>query len=465
MQHISSGFSRSVAGLAALAGLAATMQVVVPGATRSASAAQGNAGETLVLSGIVRDFRELGELGGHPDFERSPCRGFGHYVNIVDDALDADGKPSFNSSGCLVSAQSMDAAGRNIIIPKDYINPMAGDVLGSWDCFGEHDSDGEFYGPTAVSGAVNLNPNNNPDHEFVLTLEDGTTITRDDLKGDFEGYEGPAEYAFFRPKGNGNQNTFLVDGEIVELRNGSQYEIWAPSMQVRVYNDKIRNGRAMGHWWLAVEAANASVWGSSSADDQDHSYGHARNYDDDHVCNSGYPGGGAVYSPTSLGTWYRDVVGLNLAKGVSITLNRDPDSGAFVFDDRTDPEYAGVGGFFPIDGDLYGNSTGSAHNHHFTYEIRASFTYTAGNNDYFSFEGDDDVWVFVDGKLVIDVGGVHSSVSQSIDFDRLGWLVDGEQYELAFFFAERHREDSHCRIETSLELQSVSPPMASALYD
>ena len=66
---------------------------------------------------------------------------------------------------------------------------------------------------------------------------------------------------------------------------------------------------------------------------------------------------------------------------------------------------------------------------------------------------------------MIDIGGVHSVVEQSIDLDRLGWLVDGESYPLNFFFAERHRTQSNFRIETSIRLQDINVPTVSALYD
>lgn len=96
----------------------------------------------------------------------------------------------------------------------------------------------------------------------------------------------------------------------------------------------------------------------------------------------------------------------------------------------------------------------------FTMELHTVFTYTAGKGQVFSFTGDDDVWVFINDRLAIDLGGLHSSMSSTIDLDKqataLG-LVDGGNYPLDFFFAERHSTGSRCQISTSLELLQKSP--------
>lgn len=177
---------------------------------------------------------------------------------------------------------------------------------------------------------------------------------------------------------------------------------------------------------------------------------------------------GAISGETGLRQWFRDVPGVNQSKPVAITLRRKPGSNTYTFSDKTDQTYAQKGGFFPMNGELYGNSGGGGladTNYHFTYELSTEFKYEAGKGQLFRFTGDDDVWVFIDNKLVIDIGGVHGAVDQVIDLDRLTWLADGKSYSLRFFFAERHRTQSNFMIETTLHLRSVSPPATSGLHD
>jgi len=174
---------------------------------------------------------------------------------------------------------------------------------------------------------------------------------------------------------------------------------------------------------------------------------------------------GAIEDEDSLHSWYRDKPGVNVSKVLPITLNFDPSSGAYVFDDRMDPLYQDLGGFFPINDELFGNSANENKNFHFTYELETQFVYEEGAGHTFEFIGDDDVWVFVDGKLVIDLGGVHGKKNQFIDLDRLGWLEDGQTYKLHFFFAERHRTQSNFRIETTIKLRAVDTPASAAIFD
>lgn len=147
--------------------------------------------------------------------------------------------------------------------------------------------------------------------------------------------------------------------------------------------------------------------------------------------------------------WFRDTEGVNEAIPLSITLT-PAGGGVYTYDN---------GDFFPIDGQGLGNE-GRPHNFHFTYEIHASFTYEGG--EVFTFTGDDDLFTFVNGRLAIDLGGVHGAENQTIDMDAqadaLGISVGGT-YALDFFFAERHTTESNFRIDTSIPcFEPVTPP-------
>ena len=159
--------------------------------------------------------------------------------------------------------------------------------------------------------------------------------------------------------------------------------------------------------------------------------------------------------------------GVNVSKPLSIELVRTAGTSVYTFNDKTDTKYKSLGGFFPINGDLLGNSGGSTpnQNFHFTYELETEFIYEKGKGQVFTFTGDDDVWVYIDGKLVIDIGGVHSAVSQSVSLDRLTWLNDGQSYKLKFFFTERNRTQANFRIDTTMVMRTVQPPATSGVFD
>ena len=72
-----------------------------------------------------------------------------------------------------------------------------------------------------------------------------------------------------------------------------------------------------------------------------------------------------------------------------------------------------------------------------------------GRGETFNFTGDDDLWVFINGQLAMDIGGVHGTSPGTLNVDTLG-LTKGSQYPIDIFNAERHTSQSDMRIDTTL---------------
>jgi fibro-slime domain-containing protein len=158
------------------------------------------------------------------------------------------------------------------------------------------------------------------------------------------------------------------------------------------------------------------------------------------------PSGGTITTSgeAKFDTWYRDVPGVNMRKPYTIP---------FQSDGKGVSTYANPA-FFPIDNDLFGNE-GYPHNYHFTFELHTAFVYKLG--DTFRFRGDDDLWLFINDRLVVDLGGVHSAEEAAIFLDQLAstiGLVVGEEYKFDLFYNERHTVASEIEIQMTLTFQN-----------
>jgi fibro-slime domain-containing protein len=133
--------------------------------------------------------------------------------------------------------------------------------------------------------------------------------------------------------------------------------------------------------------------------------------------------------------------------------------------------------FFPVDGDNFSTERNYAqippyydvskswpkhvddddnvvmHNFSFTSEVRYWFKFDKSKTYTLEFVGDDDVWVFINRKLAVDLGGIHSPVDGSVTLDastasKFG-LSDGNVYEIAVFQAERQTTSSSYKLTLS----------------
>lgn len=111
------------------------------------------------------------------------------------------------------------------------------------------------------------------------------------------------------------------------------------------------------------------------------------------------------------------------------------------------PEQYGYPGW-PWEEDVFG--AGPDHNFYFTTEVHHSFRYDVDTNARLDFTGDDDLWVFVNGILAIDLGGTHvpldGSVTINADSAATFGLEPGNVYDIAVFHAERMMEGSSFRL-------------------
>ncbi len=139
---------------------------------------------------------------------------------------------------------------------------------------------------------------------------------------------------------------------------------------------------------------------------------------------------------------------------LEMPLNSD---GVFEIDRSQD-----AGGFWPIDdfdnsnnmiGEPIINRNGNySHNYHYCMKTSTKFTYSKGQE--FTFTGDDDVWVFIDGKLHLDIGGVHDEQMGMIKLDTI--FDDdavGSQHDFNLFYCERKTGASNLKIQTDIDFE------------
>lgn len=134
-------------------------------------------------------------------------------------------------------------------------------------------------------------------------------------------------------------------------------------------------------------------------------------------------------------------------------------------------------GFYPLDKLGYEQSglltktsaIDATHNGSFTLRGESQFVYKEASNLYFTFTGDDDVYMYINGTLALDLGGAHGRNSKTVNLNDLDatkyGLKEGQVATFTFFYMERCSDASTFGIKTNMELVQRAINVEKKAYD
>jgi fibro-slime domain-containing protein len=475
---------------------------------------------SVQLTGTLRDF-----LDTHADFDVTPSSGFGHYAGNVNTTLTSENIPSFTGQyiGSAVNNFTMSdgeiTPGDDFAIMVTVLGASLDSENGPRPVTFQIETGGSVYEPFGSYGSpVNANVNDaaNPRRDVAPTIhsaDSDVTITAKSWGKTSSAVSGTSDsdWQTHLVASSGSASPLIVmlrDGDAVPTLDGA-FEQLSVSEHVSDYVDSSTDTMELGdNQVIILFELSTTDLSHSTADFQDlvllvtlgttpayleattmtgdetpgmQTFGYRVNNQwtmtdgtpiaphmaatgapitmctnsvQDNAGSKGSPDCGAINGSASFSQWFDDVPGVNQSMPFALELAYIGDG---VFEFVSDA-------FFPADNQMFGNGD-DFNNFYFTYTMTMDCEYSSCREQFLEVMATDDVWVFVDGQLVIDLGGVRHGQTQRIDLDRLG-LTDGNTYEVRVFIAQRNDTLSELEIRTNIFLRAAQINQAyTAVFD
>jgi fibro-slime domain-containing protein len=280
-----------------------------------------------------------------------------------------------------------------------------------------------------------------------------------------------AEY--FKPKGNRDTTFHLPLSQVINMRGESSampetiwtrvvyYDFHADNSNPEfegAYGDFPRQGMVLADS-LKYETANAGYFGLDSIGKPVVSANPRRNCRVDRWFRAWQPGDFTI--PAYAGNDWTDCTPMTVPHDTafknsivmdSLPFLREPTLGENVYKFDRSGTHPTIKRFMPLDNRGFGNDrpeeSGKMRNYNFCMELHTKFEYFSGMT--FDFNGDDDVWLFINDSLVMDLGYLHTPANGFVEMDELTGLKFGETYNFDLFYCERHSTGSTIRMITNL---------------
>lgn len=476
--------------------LSAAVVAVLAGLAAGPSLAQTSSGYSL--AGVVRDFGP-----GNPDLTLGAAEGLSYSAGNIGQSLN-DGVPAYIGGGKTIVSAATDILGRPISPGVAVVAPLYsftitnGKVTSAQPMAVRLRVIGAAIVLSGVNAGVtvrvrnggtlvpafgsfdagysgNVNDNKNPRSAVLDTLvKPGDALTVDGRSWKLSTTSQPTKDSSWTPymtvfsMNGGQQVKALRNGDPVPNVSGFAGQVSAKAMLLPYLDATQTKIKLENHQVIYLFELGTTSISSSAFDMQDlvvladlaNDPGYfSSSPPPPAVCGAiadspatmGAANTGGISSNESFSRWFKSVPNENTSKRLDIPLTRGAD-GSYGYS---------TADFHPIDNDLYGNQD-LPHNRGFTYAIDADVTYDQCSGQFFEYAGDLEAWVFVNGKLAMDMGGNPGKARQVLELDRLG-LADGSNARVQIFFAQRLISNAAFSIKTNMIMSTPTmsvPPLS-----